>query len=525
MKYLNLTLIGLVSIVSASEFKQEDAWKVDGRLSGYLQEIDVENGTSEKEGFTQSHELDIKYHGPLFEGNAGIEVRARGTNDARIQKNDSHLLFLKGYYTDKAWTHEVGDVAASMNPYVYGGSVKGIKTEYKSNKKDKKWDYKFITGVRKAQWRETYQSTENEGLDSYLASVEGKYTYERAKELTLSLATLKDDIDSGYDDNATGRKGTTLGIDSKWRFNKYITFKGRAALSQSTDNLRENEDSKTKSAMQLRLLTRPVLLSVKSNFMYQRISADFVSAAGSANEDNEKIENSTSWKINKQLTTKLNLKSSRDNLNHALTDTRHTYYETLLFSYKPELIKRANIDLKFTNRNVNGRGSDTNQYTVGLNGNYRTTDGLRYGLGYDYSNFVDSNNSSSSQTINNVRAIFGYKKKLEADSSCRITVTLDAQNIDQNENNQNKYGIKLDTGYQYNKKLSMDLAYISRNTYRDESDDSVNSTYQFRTTYKLDDKGKKTIRLLLEKRDHIVENDDSSSYQEHIGKLSYVYNF
>ena len=476
MKYINLILIGLVSTSWSSTFKQEDEWKVDGRLSGYFQKVDVENGESDKEGFTQSQELDIKYHGPLYKGNAGIEARVRATNDERIQKNDTHLLSFKGYYTDKVWTHEVGDVAASMNPYVYGGSVKGLKTEYKSEKKENKWDYKFITGVRKAQWRETYQTTVEEGLDTYLAAFETKYTYERAKEVTLSLATLKDDLDSGYNSTATGKQGTTLGINTKWRFSKYVTLKGRVAISHSTDDLRGDKDTDTENAIRLRLLTRPVLSSVKSNFMYQRISTDFISVAGSANADNEKIENSTSWKINKQLTTKLNLKSSRDNLDGALGDTQHTYYESLNFLYKPESIKRANVDFKFTNKDVQGRGSNTNQYTAGINGNYRTSDGFRYGLGYDYSNLTDSNNKASSQTINNIRAIFGYKKKLEGESSYRFTATVDAQNVSQDGNNQDKYGLKLDAGYKYSKKLSMDLSYISRNTYRDESNDSVNST-------------------------------------------------
>ncbi len=525
MKYTNLILVGLVSTAWASSFKQENEWKLEGRLSGYLQKIDVENGQNSREGFTQSHELDVKYHGPLYKGNAGIEARVRATNDDRIQKNDSHLLSFKGYYTNKVWTHEVGDVAASMNPYVYGGSVKGLKTEYKSDKKKDKWDYKFITGIRKAQWRETYQTTENEGLDTYLAAFESKYTYERAKEITLSLATLKDDLHSGYNLTAAGKKGTTLGINTKWRFNKYITLKGRAAISHSTDDLRGSKDYDTESAIRLRLLTRPVLSSVKSNFMYQRISSDFISAAGSANADNEKIENSTTWKSSKQLTSKLNLKFSRDNLDGSLDDTENTYYESLQFLYKPESIKRTNIDFKFTNKDVQGRGTKTNQYTVGVMGNYRTTDGFRYGLGYDYSNLHDSNNSDSSQIINNIRGIFGYKKKLGEESSYRFTATVDAQNLNQNGNNQERYGLKLDAGYQYSKKLSMDLAYISKNTYRDGSNDSVNSTYQFRTTYRLDDKGKQTARLLLEKRDYDTENDSDNSYNEHIAKLSYVYNF
>ena len=328
-----------------------------------------------------------------------------------FSKTILNFLKLKAYYHNELWENELGDVAASMNPYVYGGSVKGLKLDYTSDKKENKWDYKFITGIRKAQWRETYQTVENEGLDTYVAAFESKYTYERAKQITFSIATLKDDINSGYNPIAPGKEGTTFGVDTKWRFNKYITLKGRAAISHSTDDIRGNKDMQTENAIRLRLLTRPVLSSVKSNFMYQRISSDFISAAGSANADNEKFENTTTWEINRQLTTNLGLKASRDNLDGALGDTEHTYYESLNFLYKPEFLKRANIDFKFTNKDVNGRGTDTNQFTANVNGNYRTKDGFRYGLGYNYSDLTNSNDSTLSQTINNIRGVFGLKKK------------------------------------------------------------------------------------------------------------------
>jgi len=524
MRYINICLIGLVSFASASSFTQEKTWKLENRLSGYFQKVDVENGTSDKEGFSQSHELDIKYHGPLANGNAGIQARARATNDERVQKNNSQLLFLKGYYTTKYWNFEAGDVAASMNSYVYGGSVKGLKIEYKGNEKTKNWDYKFITGVRKAQWRETYQTIDNEVLDTYIAAFEAKYTHERAKVVKFSIATLKDDLTSGDSATAPGNKGTSVGIDGKWRFNKYITLKGKGAIARSTDDLRGNKPMNSENALQLRLLTKPLKM-VKSNFMYQRISTNFLSVTGKTKGDNEKLENTTTWRISKQLRARLSLKTSRDNLDGSLGSTQRTHYQALNLSYKPEFIKRSNIDFKFTNKDVDGRGVKTNQYTAGINANVRQKNGFRYGLGYEYLRLSDSMNRASSHIIDNIKVILGYKQKLDTDSSYRFTVTLDAQNVRQQTNNEEKYGFKVDAGYKYDKRLSMDLAFISRNMYKDDTNDSTNNTYQFRTTYRLDDKGKNVVRLLLEKHDYDIENDSANSYNEHIGKLSYVMNF
>ena len=57
------------------------------------------------------------------------------------------------------------------------------------------------------------------------------------------------------------------------------------------------------------------------------------------------------------------------------------------------------------------------------------------------------------------------------------------------------------------------------------SKDTQNATYQFRTTYKLDAKGKNLVRLLLEKRDSDIKDDSQNSYNEYIGKVSLVMNF
>ncbi len=525
MKYINLILISLVSTTCASTFKQEDSWIYNGRLNGYLQKVDVENKGSDKEGFSQSQELNLRVYGPFKDGNAGVELRGRETNDNRIQKNNAELLLLKAYFKNKNWNYELGDVSASMNPYIFSGSLKGIKVEHFGNQKSENWDYKLISGVKKSPWRETYQLVENESLDTLVGALEAKYTHERAKEVKFSLAAISDDLDSGDNSTDLGKEGMSLGVDGKWRFSKYITLKGRAALSKSTDDMRNNKKKSTNSAIKLSLHTKPILSILKSDFSYQRISPNFISVAGSASQDKEEFQNMTRWTINKELSSKLSLKAKRDNLNGQLSDTQNTYYEALNFIYRPKVIKGGTLDFKLSNKDVEGRGSNTNRYTIGLNGNLRQKSGFRYGVGYDYSHYDDKNNDSLGSITNNIRTILGYKKKLSKDSSYRFTITTDVQNIRQNSNSDNRLGFKLDTGYNFNKKLSMDLSYLSRYSYKEESNDTTNTTYQFRTTYKVDDKGKQTVRLLLEKRDYDVENDSISSYNEHIGKLSYVYNF
>lgn len=522
MKYVNFILIGLVSTSFASSFRQEKDWKLEGRLSGYFQRLDIENKKSDKEGYSHSQRLNVKYHGPLKDGNAGVEVRGRVTNDERIQKNNEELLYFRTYYKNKTWSYELGDVAASMNPYVFSGSLKGVKIGYLGGEKSRNWDYKFISGVRKKHWRDTYQYNEDEGADTYLAALSAKYIHERAKELKISLSTIKDHLDSRYE---TGKEGVSLGLDGKWRFNKYFTLKGRTAISKSTEDSK-NEDKETATAIRLRLLTRPVLSSVKSNFMYERISPDFISAGGSSkNKDKERLSNSTTWRITKELNTKLDLKASRDNLDGQLTDTQHIYYEKLNFTYKPKAIKGLNVNLKLSNKDTKGRGVESNRYTVGLNGSLRQKNGFKYGTGYDYSHYDDENNNSASSIINNINVLLAYRKKLSKESSYRFTVRIDAQNVKKDSKSDNNLGFKIDGQYRFNKKLSTDLSYISRYSYREDSSDTVNSKYRSRTTYKLDERGKKILRLLLEKRDYDVKNNSSKGYDEYIGKLSYVYNF
>ena len=512
-----LIISSLLAVTTFAADKIEDEWKASGRLNAYIQSIDVDGGgasAGDREGTTHNEELNLNFRGPLGKGKAGLETRMRTTNDDNIQAHGAELLYLKAYYRDKIWTVETGDVAASLNPYIFSGSVKGFKAVYKSAQKKRTWNYTVITGAKTSSWRDLMEDGKEKLSTDYAGAFEAKYIYERSKEIAFSIAALD------ANDNNISKNGYGLGIDGKWRFNKYVTLKGRAAF---TDGKSDNNSS-SGGAVYLKLLTRPVLKSVKSNFIYQRVDADFVSYGGNGSADKEQIENSTTWKINKEFRARMDLKYNHNNLDgRAINGTENTYYQALSLTYKPSFLKRGDFNFRVSNKDIDDDVKDTNRLTAGVDFNLRKKSGWRYGAGYDYSD-QDDNNASSSRT-HTIKALIGYKHKLGKESSYRFTARPNYQII---ENSQNKIGFKLDAAYVYSKRLSASIMYMINDTDYDSSSTSnntQNATYQFRTTYKLDAKGKNLIRFLLEKRDISVDNTPDSTYNEYKGKISLVMNF
>lgn len=521
-----LIISSLLAVIAIAADKKEEGWKASGRLNAYIQSINVVGGdtnTSDREKTTHVEELNLNFRGPLGKGKAGVETRARTTND-NIQAHGAELLYLKAYYRDKIWNIEAGDVAAALNPYIFSGSVKGAKAVYKSPKKKHAWRYTVITGAKTASWRDLMEDGGDDNPTRYYGAFEARYTFERAKEIALSFAAVDTDFSNDSNSSEIGKRGYGLGIDGKWRFNKYVTLKGRTAFSDGKGDIKNDTSSSSHKALYFKLLTRPALRSVRSNFIYQRVDAGFVSYGGSANDDKEQIENSTTWRINRELRARMDLKYSRNNLDGNATDgTENLYYEALSLTYRPHFLRRSSFDFRVSNKDIDSNTKDNNRKTASVNFNLRQKSGWRYGAGYDYSD-NDDNNASSSRT-HTIRALLGYRHKLRKDSSYRFTIRPNYQIV---ENSQDKIGLKLDAGYIYNRRLSADILYMINSTNYDSSstsNDTQNATYQFRARYKLDAKGRNVLRLLLEKRDIDVDNTPNSTYNEYKGKVSLVMNF
>ena len=521
-----LIISSLLATTAFAADKQDENWTVSGRLNAYIESVDVDGGgakSGDREGTTHNEELNLNFRGPLGKGKAGVETRLRTTNDDSIQPHGAELLYLKAYYRDKIWTAEFGDVAASLNPYIFSGSMKGAKAVYKSPEKDHTWNYTVVTGAKTASWRDLLEDGGDTNPTGYAGAFEAKYIHGRSKEIALSFAALDTHISSSDKNVSEAKNGYGLGIDGKWRFNKYITLKGRAAFTDGKNDKRVDSSS-SNGAVYVKLLTRPLLKSVKSNFIYQRVDADFVSFGGNANDDKEQIENSTTWNINKEFRTRMDLKYNRNNLDgKATSGTEDTYYEALSLIYKPTFLKRSDFTFRVSNKDTDDNLKDTNRLTAGVDFKLRQKTGWRYGAGYDYSDLDDHNTSSSRTHI--IKALVGYKHKLGKESSYRFSAKPNYQIV---ENSQDKIGFKLDAGYVYSKRLSADIMYMINDTDYDSSSSSKhtqNATYQFRSTYKLDAKGKNILRLLLEKRDVDVDLTPDSTYNEYKGKVSLVMNF
>jgi len=529
MKRIALAFLIVTTLYAGA--KKPTQWGVNGHLNAYIKNDNIVGGGDsnlrERKGLTHNEEMNLNVAGPLKDGEAGINVRGRTTNDNRIQKDGAELLYFRGYYKDKAWNLEGGDVAASYNSYIFSSSLKGAKVVYKSLKKERTFNYSAIAGVKKASWKELYSNGRNETPTGYGGAFEIKYIHQRAKEIALSFATYNDDIHSGgIDSNVTGKKGYGAGLDGKWRFNKYVTLKGRGAVTTGTDNKRDHRADTTANAIQLRLYTRPILRSVKSNFIYQRVESDFISFGGTAAADKEQLENMTSWRINKEFNIRVDLKANRNNLDGKQTDgTTNSIYEALTCTYRPASLKRTTLTLRGTNKDIDNNAKDDNRKTARLDVTTRLKSGWRYGGGYEYSNYKDKKDVNSARRTNTFHALVGYKQKLSKVRSYRFTCRANLRNLRQSSGRQDTVGVKIDAGYIHNKRISADLAYMLNSTDNEVNNDINNNTYQFRAAYKLDDMGQNIVRLLLEKRDVSVDNTPNSSYDEYIEKLSLVMKF
>jgi len=518
----------LLSTLYGEDVVLDDGWKVSGQLNAYLQNINVVGGkdTTGRDGMTHNEALNLNASTHLNNGETGVNLRVRGTNDARIQKDGAEVLYFRSFYKDKRWNLEAGDVAASLNPYVFSGTLKGAKAEYRSQKKSHTLNYAVIGGLLKPAWRDFYSEDDTERPTAYATALAVQYLHDRAQELRFNAAVYKDDIATGGSATVTdGKEGYSLGLDGKWRFNKYMTLKGYCAYNYGTKDLRHDIAYHGSSAVTLKFLTRPILKLMKSNFTYQRISAKYISLGGIGASDKEQLENSTLYRISKTLKARLDLKARRDNVdNDDLNETQHIYYEKLGLTYYPTFIKRTTLNFRVSNKDVKGRGADNSAIVAGVDMTIRRRDGWRYGLGYEYQDSInrDINASGLSATTNNVYLLAGYKQRLSEVRSYRFTCRVNYRLI---SNAQDTVGLKIDAGYQHNKQLSADLLYLLNNTNHEVANNTQNSTYQARAAYKLDEKGRNVVRLLLEKRDVNVESLSTSSYDEYIEKLSLVMNF
>lgn len=531
MKKIIIIAIGvLVSFGSlqAADSNTSNSWKVSGQSEtvGVYRNSTGTGANSENDGATFRQDLGVKLTGKIGEAKSGIQVRGRATNDKRVSQNNADLLSFRSFYTTESLNVEVGDVAKMYNPLIFSNSLKGGKIGVKQKVGDtKSIEYSMIGGIQSSSWNDTFKQ-EQDQRDAIAAEV--KYKHARAQFIALSVSYAKDRLKdqnttSSFERNASN--ALSAGLQWDWRFNRYLRFKGDTAFT-NTENSYTDGKKEGKTAVRMTLYTKP-FRSVNSNFKYERYDGGFSTLVGSSTQNRERIENTTSWSISRQLRSRMTLKYSRDNIDDTDVLGSEKIYDGLLsFNYRPDFMKRGDFALRLQHTVRDGRGRETGQTNAGLDFTDRLKNGWRYGLGYEFTALnVDDTNGSDNQ-LHTARGNLAWKHNFNKENRVRASLKLDIS-IAANDNatlDQTRFGGTVDAGWDYGRKFGLDALFTSKNTNRDLSDNSSYELYQLISQYRPFSTNAHVLKLNLQHRDY--HNDDPTQvYKEDEARLAYAFAF
>lgn len=392
----------------------------------------------------------------------------------------------------------------------------------------------FLGGVQKASWHEIFSNVKNEQPDRWVGGFNGLYVVDAGQSIGFTMGVARDDNSSGDSEqvDAQGASALNSGVDVDWRFNRYLTTKATMAYTHGTDNLRDNNDYDNGYAIKLRVLTKPLPRSLRSNFTYEYVDSDFTPLVGTGAADRERIENATSYHLNRQLKFRLTLKHSEDNLDDQKATTTKLNEGVFYIDYRPDFLKRGDIGTRIQMKTQDSRIADVEQTEMELYFNIRPKAGWRLGAAYIYTDLHDDSKDSGGiitgidQHIQTVRTTVGWKKRFTNESLFRSTIHLDYRYIDTSPGDQQKIGGKIDIGYDAGKFWSADLMAQTNNTNRRWADDTDYHAYQMRMSYHPWGDPGKVLRLTGEQR--FYESDSSitdATYTENILELSYLFSF
>ncbi len=515
----------------APEKKSDEKWKVRGQSATYF---NVKKTQGEAAGATvndgEYYRQELSFYlskEKKNQGRVGFDFRGRATNDEQVDSKEMRLLYFRGYHYTKERRAELGDIAASYNPYVFSTSLKGFKLDLGQ---DKKTGFKtsFVGGIQKASWQEMVTTVDNEQPDRWLGSANVLYVADAGQKVAVTMAMVRDRRESGdYETvDPDGASAINGGIDADWRFNRYITAKSTLALMQGVDNLKEDHSSKTSHAIKLRLLTKPLPRSLRSNFTYEYVDPDFSPLVGSGAADRERFENDTSYHFDRQLKFRLTLKHSRDNLNGSLGATQDINDGTFYCDFRPDFLKRGDVGLRFQAKSMEGRGADLGQNEGEIYINVRPKTGWRLGGAYIYTDINDDALGGVDIDISTLRGTVGWKKRFSNDNLFRSTLHLDYRLTDQTGGDQSKVGGKIDLGYDAGKNWAFDLLAQTTNSNRKFADDTDYHAYQARVSYHPWGDMSKSIRFTAEQRNYKSDSTTTDqTYSENLMELSYLFSF
>lgn len=511
----------------------EGIWKgfdVSGRFESELSIYDHNGNTtpSKEEDLKFLDTLRLRIEKVMEKFKYGIEGSVRQTNDRQVDTDPGRLMSLYGFVETDKNLFEAGDVSMSVNPYVFSGSVRGVKhtfTTFSDTDAERKGlELSVIGGIQEATWRELYDNMKNDLPDRWTSAAEARYLFGSAKEMAVSVSGVHDRTSSvAADKNASSAEAVSTGFDVDWRFNRYMTFRGEAGITHTDSDVKSGKDKNTHTAIEAKLLTKPFPKSLNADFVFERVDPGYNAIVGSSGDDKARYESLFTWRLNRQFRTRFGLKYSRDNLEGQLGQTKKVKDGTVDITYRPDFLKRGDFHLRSQLRKTTGRGSNNTQQNNDFGFSVRPFTGFKYGLSVNHT-MTDTKSTGIRSYQNAVRNSVSWKKSFKDSSRFRSSLDLDYNFTKADGPDQDSIGYGFSTGYDYKNLLAFTLDYDAKNTHRDASSDSDYSTFMLSAAYYPMEKRNNRILATAERRVY-HNDDDSNEYTEDIGKLSYTVTF
>ena len=524
-----ITCLLLTGTAAAEEAQKRKAgaWKLSGRSETIVEwkESDDPNTTLD-EGTSYRQEISVGLARNHEGKRMGVNLRGRSTNDEQVDDRDARLLYLNGYYRTQQVNAELGDVAASFNPMVLSTALMGTKVGFKEGSSSKGWEAKAIGGIVKSSWYDIYGPDDTDSVDRYVAGVQALGNFGTGKRLSFAASTLTDNTNKDLADAdaslaTTPAEAITSGILWDWRFNRYFSSRGETAFTRSDAN--DDHTKENAGAVKIKLLTKPLPKSLRLNLNYERIDPDFKPVVATANSDTERYEADTTWMPDRKFKVRLTLKESKNNLDHQLEGTRTVDDGVLFFTWRPDWLKRGDLNLRNQYKTTEGPSTDQRIAISEINANVRPKTGWKYGLGYIFTDINNDTANTEDQMLHTLRTTIGWKKSLPANRMFRSSFRIDSNFINRDSGDQTSLGGKVDLGFDAGKIWSVDATAQTRQAWRDESADNEYHAYELRGSYHPGGDRSKAVRLTAARRESDSEGNDATV--EHVAKLSYLFSF
>ncbi|GAB4173270.1 MAG: hypothetical protein Kow00100_14870 [Geothermobacteraceae bacterium] len=280
-----------------------------------------QSSSSLTEGIRHYSILEINAHSKTEDIDYALSIGIKATNDIRRDLEKVSLTNLRGRISNQIHTLNIGDTYESFSKYALNTAIKGLSYRYR-NIADNLPEIILLGGVAYSRWDNFWDI---DATERKLLGTRVKQNLTPDLWLAVSATRIKDD------DRTFGTplyEGENLSFDLEYQPLPGLTIVAETSFSDI------DEDNQTSGIVQhdgkaWRIEAIGDQDPSRVVLEYERVDPDYLTVAGSATADREKVKASWRYKYSRRLTVNTAFLWYRDNLDGQLAvRTQH---------YKPEI--------------------------------------------------------------------------------------------------------------------------------------------------------------------------------------------